>query len=72
MTDTLVLALDRMGCLQTARWSDVSRALCSPPLSDNGLSPVPNRSVEISNNFDLDETCVSANFASRNTLGGLP
>jgi uncharacterized Zn-finger protein len=30
MTNTLILALDRTGCLQTARWSEANRGRLSP------------------------------------------
>ena len=60
MRDSFVLALDRTGCLQTARWSDVKRLRRRRrPQTFSSLSPVPDKPVEVRNDFGLEEIRVS-------------
>lgn len=60
MRDNLVFALDRSGCLQTARWSDVSPQCWRrrSQIPTNRLSPVPDKPAEIRNDFGLQEVRV--------------
>jgi uncharacterized Zn-finger protein len=63
MRSGLVLALDRTGCLQTARWSDVGRSRArwrtQPQINPLG-APVPDKVAEIRNDAGLREVPVFA------------
>jgi uncharacterized Zn-finger protein len=63
MRNGLVLALDRMGCLQTARWSDAGRSRARQSTQPR-LNPVPesgpDRVAEIPNDAGLREVPVFA------------
>jgi uncharacterized Zn-finger protein len=64
MRGALVFALDRTGCLQTARWSDVSRNHLRQrrnyqPTSDVSV-PVPDKALEVRNDTGLREIRIFA------------
>ena len=61
MSTGLIFALDRMGCLQTARWSDVSRLRRHrrPHIAYSDQSPVPEQPAEPRNDFGLEKIRVS-------------
>ena len=63
MRNGLVLALDRTGCLQTARWSDAGRSRArrrSQPQIKPLAAPVPDKVAEIRNDAGLREVPVFA------------
>lgn len=62
MRSGLVLALDRAGCLQTARWSDASRSRSrqnSPTILATASKQPPEKVPEIRNDFGQREIRVS-------------